>query len=86
MEAYLVKTNIFKHFDYGDTIYPVNNGVQYAKPNALPGDNCVHIDTIKNNPDHFKRIDLGDNKELYNKFVEAYAKELVKKVLDDLKA
>lgn len=59
---YQVKTNILKHFDYDEIIYPHNNGKQYGKCYALPGDDCLYIDFIIDNPDYFVPV-LGEPSE-----------------------
>ena len=51
-----VKTDIFKHFKYGDILYPVNNGNQYALKDALPGDNCLSYDFIEKNSELFEKV------------------------------
>ena len=75
MVIYELKTSMFEGFNIGQKIYPHNNGQQYGKLYALPGDNCIHKDVIERIPEYFERI--SDETEL-DKFVMLYkrAKDL----------
>lgn len=56
MDKYLVKTGALRGFNYNDVIERKNRH-QYGLEDSVAGNRCITVETIKNNPDWFYRVE-----------------------------
>lgn len=80
MILYKVKTDVFRYFEIGDVLQPLNNGLQYSKEGMKGGDPCISIEIIKALPNYFEKLDMGSSEQLFNKFVDNIAEQVIKKI------
>lgn len=60
MKKYRLNTDQFKGFEYGEILYPHNDGEQYGKKDAKLGDRCLSKNWIEKMPELFEEVKEKD--------------------------